>query len=228
MDRPDKKNALTGAMYGALADGLERLQEDDDLRVGVLRSSGTDFCAGNDLFDFAAPNAGGAPVTRFLRALTAATKPLVAAVRGKAIGVGATMLLHCDVVHVGHGTDLRFPFVDLGLVPEAGSTLLLPELVGPRRAAQMLLLGQPLSGDEAVVWGIATDAMDPGDVDAAAARSARILVGKPPAALAATKRLLRGDPGRIVARQAEEGAVFADLLQGPEFADAVARFTRRS
>ncbi len=228
LNRPDKKNALTSAMYGALADGLARLEEDDDLRAGLLLAEGRDFCAGNDLFDFAAPAARGdegdteLPVARFLRALPSATKPLLAAVRGRAIGVGATLLLHFDLVAVAPDADIRFPFVDLGLVPEAGSTLLLPALVGHRRAAEILLLGRPLDAGRAVELGIATTVSD--DPDATVAGWAAALAAKPVAGLLATRRLLRGDPEVILARQAVEGRVFAELLAGPEFAAALARF----
>ena len=222
INRPDKKNSLTSAMYQTLFDGLQALQERDDLRVGVLRGSGPDFCAGNDLFDFAAPGDPDAPVTSFLRGLAEAPKPLVAAVNGKAIGVGATMLLHCDVVHLSTDAELRFPFVDLGLVPEAGSTLLLPQLAGRRRAASALLLGRPVPAADALSWGIATEVND--DPDAAASASAAALAAKPPQALAATKRLLWGDRTSLLQQMSVEGSVFAKLLAGGEFAAAAERF----
>lgn len=222
--RPEKKNAITTDMYVALVEGLERLEADPDLRVGLVTGEGADFCAGNDLFDFAAPSVEEAPVTRFLRGLATATKPLVAGVRGRAVGVGATMLLHCDFVYLAPSAELRFPFVDLGLVPEAGSTLLLPAAVGRRRAAELLLLARPLEADAAVSMGLATAVVD--DPDAAGGDAAAALAAKPPIALAATRALLDADRAAVVERQGLEAEVFARLLGGPEFAAALARFSR--
>lgn len=227
LNRADKKNALTSDMYASLADGLTTLEDREDLRVALVAATGPDFCAGNDLFDFVGPDDEDAPVTRFLAALVTATKPLVAAVRGRAVGVGATMLLHMDFVHLAGDAELRFPFVDLGLVPEAGSTMLLPRLVGYRAAADMLMLGKPVDARSAVGHGIASDVVD--DPDTAAAATAVALADKPPVALRATRSLIRGAPAALLAHQLEEGDVFARLLQGPEFARSLERFgTRRS
>lgn len=225
LNRPDKKNALTSAMYAELADGLALLEERDDLRVAVFAGRGRDFCAGNDLYDFVGPDEEDAPVARFLAALPAASKPLVAAVRGRAVGVGATMLLHFDFVYLGGDAELRFPFVDLGLVPEAGSTLLLPRLVGPRAAAEILMLARPLDASAALGHGIATAVVD--DPDAAAAETVAALVAKPPVALRATRSLMRSGAAALAAHQLEEGEIFGRLLAGPEFAAALDRFSGR-
>jgi enoyl-CoA hydratase/carnithine racemase len=226
LDRPAKKNALTNAMYNGLSDGLEELEADDMLRVGVLRGAGSDFCAGNDLFDFLRPRdePGG---DRFLPALFAASKPLVAAVQGRAVGVGATMLLHCDFVYLSADAEIRFPFVDLGLVPEAGSTLLLPELVGPRRAAELLLLCRPLPAAVAVEYGIGTAVLDADVLVDVAMQTAAALAAKPAAALAATRALLRPDGDRLRARAKAELSEFGALLRSPEFTAAVEDFASR-
>ena len=227
LDRAGKKNAITSAMYSALADALERLGTDSELRVGLLEGEGADFCAGNDLFDFVAPAIGEteAPVARFLRNLAVNRKPLVAAVTGKAVGVGATMLLHSDLCYVSADAELRFPFVDLGLVPEAGSTMVFPALAGRRRAAEALLLCRPIDAPSAVSWGIANAVCD--DPRAVAAAAAAELAGKPADALASTKALLAGSDTALLNRLAEEGAEFARLLAGPEFAAALERFSGR-
>lgn len=222
--RPDKKNALTTAMYQGLVDALAELEADDGLRAARLGAEGADYCAGNDLFDFAAPSVDEAPVTRFLRGLAVATKPLVAGMRGRAVGVGATMLLHCDLVYLAPGAELRFPFVDLGLVPEAGSTLLLPALIGRSRAAEVLLLGRPVEAEAAVTMGLATAVVD--DPDAAAAEAAAALAAKPADALRSTRALLSAGRDAVVARQQAEAGEFARLLAGPEFRAALERFGR--
>jgi enoyl-CoA hydratase/carnithine racemase len=227
LDRPAKKNALTGAMYGALADGLEELAADDALRAGVLTGAGSDFCAGNDLFGFRRlrEESGGG---RFLPALFAATKPLVAAVQGRAVGVGATMLLHCDFVYVSPDAEIRFPFVDLGLVPEAASTLLLPELVGLRRSAELLLLCEPLRAGVAVQYGIATAVVDADALVGRAMATAAALAAKPPAALRATRALLRPDADRLRTQSRAELSELAECLRSSEFAAAVEGFASRT
>lgn len=224
--RADKKNAITSAMYAALADGLARLDDDPDLRVGLLCAQGPDFCAGNDLYDFVAPGeTEDAPVTRFLDAIASCRKPLVAAVRGRAIGIGATMLLHCDFVYLDPSAQLRFPFVDLGVVPEAGSTTLLPQLVGRRVAGELLLLASPVRAEQAVGYGLANAVTD--DVDDRAARTVEELLAKPPGALSATVRLMRGDPSGLLGRIEAEGLMFQAQLASPEFAEALAKFGQR-
>ncbi|MGH9007631.1 MAG: enoyl-CoA hydratase-related protein [Acidimicrobiales bacterium] len=226
LHRPEKRNAVTNAMYTDIVDGLALLEEDDSLSVGLLSGEGADFCAGNDIGDFVS-DTGPAGAAHLLGFLPKLTKPLVAAVQGKAIGIGATILLHCDLVYVASDLDLRFVFVDIGVVPEAGSTMLLPRLTGRVRAAEAMLLATPLDATTAVEWGIANASLDPALVRAAALASAQALAAKPQQALRATKALLRGDPADLEARIATEMAVFTELLAGPEFAAAASRFLGR-
>jgi enoyl-CoA hydratase/carnithine racemase len=225
-NRPPKRNAVTNAMYLSVVEGLHMLEDDDTLRVGVLSGDGPDFCAGNDVGDFLEPTglSGAASLLEFLPTLS---KPLVAAVQGKAIGIGATVLLHCDLVYVGTDLDLRFMFVDLGVVPEAGSTVLLPALVGQARAAEAMLLTRPLDSTRAVTWGIANEALEPAAVRSAAMDAARALAAKPPNALRATRALLRGEPDALRARIEVELQVFSEMLSGPEFRAAAERFLKR-
>lgn len=226
-NRPDKRNAVTNAMYEAVIAGLEELEEDRDLAVAVLSGAGADFTAGNDIADFVAPREGPLAAAALVNLLPTLSKPVVAAAQGKAIGIGATVLLHCDLVYVGTDLDLRFPFVDLGVVPEAGSTLLLPRLVGRVRTAQALLLARPLGATEAVAWGIANEAVAPEHVREHALGAARVLASKPPMALSATKALLRGDTADLAERIRRELEVFDAMLLGPEFAAAAERFLNR-
>jgi enoyl-CoA hydratase/carnithine racemase len=224
LDRPDKKNALTQAMYGAMADALARAEEDPAVRVVLLGASGGDFCAGNDLADFDGNLDGENHTGRFLRGLVTATAPLVVAVQGVAVGVGTTMLLHADLVYADAGARFRLPFVDLGLVPEAGSTLLLPQVMGHRRAAELLYTGRFFTAEEARELGIVNTVLEPGRLDAAALDSARALAAKPPSALRRTKQLLRSPAEPLLDRQSEEGRAFAAQLASPEFAEAKAAF----
>src|ERR1700728_3203973 len=150
LNRPAKRNAITNAMYAAVVDGLETLEKDDALAAAILSAEGANFCAGNDLADFSLPPGERSAATALLELLPLLTKPLVAAVQGKAVGIGATVLLHCDLVYVAPDLDLRFMFVDMGLTPEAGSTLLLPRLVGRVRAAEAMLLASPIDAARAV------------------------------------------------------------------------------
>jgi enoyl-CoA hydratase/carnithine racemase len=233
LDRPGKKNALTQAMYAAMADALAHAEADPGVRAVLIGANGDAFTAGNDLTDFAGAGEGGdgaaaggsgAPVDRFLAALAAATVPLVAAVHGVAVGVGTTMLLHCDLVYAAEGTRFRLPFVDLGLVPEAGSTQLLPQLVGHRRAAELLYTGRFFGAEEALALGLVNAVVPAAEVHAAAESAARALTTKPPGALRQTKALLRTPPTSLPERMALEGRAFAARLQSPEFAEAVATF----
>ncbi len=162
LNRPAKRNAITNSMYAVIVEGLQTLEEDDALRAAVLTAEGANFCAGNDIADFVSPPDGLAGATGLLDVLPMLTKPLVAAVQGKAVGIGATVLLHCDLVYVAEDLDLRFMFVDIGLTPEAGSTMLLPRLVGRARAAEAMLLARPIDAAKAVEWGIANEALEPG------------------------------------------------------------------
>jgi enoyl-CoA hydratase/carnithine racemase len=225
-NRPTKRNAVTNAMYLSVVEGLHMLEDDDTLRVGVLSGEGPDFCAGNDVGDFLEPT-GLSGAANLLEVLPTLSKPLVAAVQGKAIGIGATVLLHCDLVYVGTDLDLRFMFVDLGVVPEAGSTILLPARVGQARAAEAMLLTRPLDATRAVTWGIANEALEPAAVRSAAMDAAQALAAKPPNALRATRALLRGEPDALRARIEVELQVFSEMLSGPEFRTAAERFLKR-
>lgn len=226
LHRPEKRNAVTNAMYMDIVEGLVMLEEDDSLSVGLLSGEGADFCAGNDIGDFVS-DTGLTGAAHLLGYLPKLTKPLVAAVQGKAIGIGATILLHCDLVYVASDLDLRFVFVDIGVVPEAGSTLLFPRMAGRARAAEAMLLATPLDAPTAVEWGIANASLDPALVRSTALASAQALAAKPQQALRATKALLRGDPAELEARIVTEMAVFTEMLAGPEFAAAASRFLGR-
>jgi enoyl-CoA hydratase/carnithine racemase len=200
--RPAKRNAITSAMYAALADALSAADADDDVRVVVLTGSGGSFTAGNDLADMAAnpPLGDDAPPLRFLAALSTLRPVLVAAVDGPAIGIGTTVLPHCDLVYATVGSTFRLPFVNLGLVPEAAATLLLPRLVGPGKAAELALFGEPFDAAEAHRLGLVTAlAPDTDALDALVGERSRTLAGKPAAALRETKRLLRDESAVTVA-----------------------------
>ena len=228
MNRPKKRNALTDAMYGVLADELEGAQTDNATRVIVIRGEGDMFTAGNDLADFAAakPDDGVRNVSRFIQALARATKPLVAAVQGRAVGVGTTMLLHCDYVVLAEDAKLTTPFVNLALVPEAASSLLLPARIGHLRAFSMLGLGEAVEARQAVEWGLANAVVPLGElvpaIEAVAARIAR----QPTGAIQATKRLMR-DAEQLTGQMAVEGEEFTARLQSPEAKEAFMAFAQR-
>ncbi len=229
--RPDKKNALTDAMYGALADALAEAGSDDAVRVVLFAAEGDAFTAGNDINDFMAIAAGAVPVTernvfRFLHALAAADKPLVAAVSGLAVGIGLTMLLHCDLVFVADDARLSAPFVNLGLSPEAASSLLLPGLIGHRRAFAMFALGEPILGAQAAALGIANAAVPRDEVLLKARAAAAALASRAPGALKATKRLMREAEG-LRSTLTAEGEVFAERLRSAEAKEAFSAFLER-
>ena len=231
MDRPDKKNALTDAMYGALADGLEAADRDPATRVIVIRGEGDMFTAGNDLGEFAATGARGGDigprnVSRFLRALATARKPLIAAAQGRAVGVGTTMLLHCDVVVLSDDALLTTPFVNLALVPEAASSLLLPARIGHVRAFSMFALGEAVNAQDAVAWGLATRIAPRAELAAVAEDYARRLAAQPLGALIATKALMR-PTNDVTVRMDVEGEEFSRRLASPEAAEAFAAFAGR-
>jgi enoyl-CoA hydratase/carnithine racemase len=226
--RPERRNAITVAMYAALADAVDQAASDESVRLVTFRGEGQDFAAGNDLADFldAQTRAGEEiAVWRFLRALAACETPLVAAVHGNCVGIGTTMLLHCDLVVAEEGTRFSLPFVDLGLVPEAASSLLLPRTAGRRLAARYLLLGEPFGIDEAQAIGLVSHRAAAGDLDGALGRIVDQLLAKPPQALRETQRLLRhGDGAAIVERMKLEGSVFAERLKSAEVKDAISAF----
>lgn len=227
--RPDKKNAITAAMYARMADALDELNRDDALRAGLFLGTDGIFTAGNDLSDFLQhPPAGeDAPVFRFISALPRAEKPLVAAVDGPAVGVGTTMLLHCDLVYVTARTRLQMPFVNLGLLPEAGSSYLLPRLLGHARAAELVMLGEPVDGETAVRLGLANRLVAPEQIEETARAAARALAEKPPAAVRITKRLLKSDRAAVEAALKREGEEFVGRLQSAEAREAFAAFLEK-
>ena len=230
LDRVEKRNAITAAMYTALADALDTAAGDDEVRVVVIRGARSVFTAGNDLADFLEnpPTGMHAPVMRFLTTIAAFPKPLVAAVCGPAVGVGTTLLLHCDLVYAADDALLLLPFVDLGLVPEAASSLLLPRQLGYHRAAAALLLGEPIAPATALAAGL-VNAVLPGDaVDDAALAAARRLAAKPATALIESKRLLKtGQHEAVLARMTEEAAVFERMVREPAAREAFAAFLGR-
>jgi len=217
-DRPGKKNALDGEMYDALIAMLADAGRDPDIGAVVLGGAGGAFTAGNDLADFlvhlAEPRAF--PALRFVRALAGFEKPLVAAVSGDAVGVGTTMLFHCDLVYAAPDAKFRTPFVDLGLVPEAAVSLTMPQRFGYARAAQYLLLGESFDAQDAFDLGLVVGLCDAEAVLGKAQEAAQRLATKPRAALLAARRLMRGDPSAIAARIEEEAELFIDALGDPQ------------
>src|ERR1017187_10291408 len=194
LNRPEKKNALSNAMYAALADAVEQAEANVDVRVMLLHGNGDSFTAGNDLEDFVANPWKGQtvpPALRFIAAVVGAKKPIIAAVHGMAVGIGVTILLHCDLVYAADNARLVMPFVNLGIVPEAGSTVLLPALVGPQVAAELLMLGGPISAQRAYELGMVNAVVAPEALLATALEAAQKLAEKPAGALRATKALLR-------------------------------------
>ena len=228
-NRPEKRNAITYAMYQALVGALQDAQADSSVRVVLLGGEGSAFCAGNDLQDFlAGPKFTPAhPVMALLRMLATFAKPLVAAVQGPTVGIGVTMLLHCDLVVAARSAQLSMPFVALGLVPEAGSSLLVPLLVGRQRAAELLLLGRPLDALAAQGLGIVNRAVEDAALAGEARSLARSLAQQPERALAETRRLLRGDPAALLERIEEEARIFGAQLESEEFRDRVRAFLAR-
>ncbi|HEY1492224.1 MAG TPA: enoyl-CoA hydratase-related protein [Steroidobacteraceae bacterium] len=230
LNRPEKRNAITFAMYAALEAGLTAARADDSVRVLLLSGEGAGFCAGNDLHDFiAGPNFSAQhPVLGFLRGLVRLDKPLVAAVHGQTVGIGVTMLLHCDLVVAADSTRFSMPFVSLGLVPEAASSLLLPQRLGPQRAAELLLLGKPFDAVTAQSLGIVNRAVAEEGALAEARSIAAALAAQPPQALRATRRLLRGDPAAALARIDAEADIFGAQLKSEEFRNAVQAFLAKA
>jgi enoyl-CoA hydratase/carnithine racemase len=217
-------------MYRELEAALRAADEDAAVRVVLLTANGDTFCAGNDIADFLAGGQldfASAPPLQFVRALLAFDKPLVAAVNGPAVGVGATMLLSCDLVYASEQAKLSMPFVSLGLVPEAASSLLLPARVGHAVASEMLLLGRVIDARRALELRLVNQVVPSGDLDVAARQAATELAAKPPFALRATRKLLLGDRGVVRARADEEGRLFADRLTSPEAREAFMAFLER-
>ena len=225
-NRPQRRNAMNGAMYATLARLLREARLDDAVRVVLLTGAEGYFTAGNDLEDFIGYDRRDEflPAT-FLRELAACDKPVVAAVEQGAIGVGATLLLHCDFVYAGRSTRLHMPFIHLGVCPEGGSSILLPARAGARRAAQWLLLGEAFGAEEAREGDVVTQVVDDGAALAAAEKTAQRLAALPPQAMVASKRLLRGDLPALQATMATELDRFTELLVQPQAQDALRRMT---
>lgn len=229
-NRPAKKNAITNAMYGAMADALESGATDKNVRAILFTAEGDFFTAGNDLMDFAAQNTGAFDgprhVGRFLQRMIDAEKPVVAAVQGNAVGVGTTMLLQCDLMFIAETAKLTTPFVDLGLVPENASSQTLPDRIGHVRAFALLGLCEPLSGADAATFGIANAALPTAEVEPRARAAAQALAKKAPESLRLTKNLMR-NRAALTKRMEEEGAIFAERLKSAEAAEAFAAFAQR-
>ncbi len=228
-NREAKKNAITAAMYQALADALNEAVSNPAVRVAVIQGSDATFTAGNDLQDFLDNTRpigrdgtdDPAPVEQFLHALRDFPKPLIAAVAGPAVGIGTTLLLHCDLVYAADNAAFSLPFVNLGLCPEAGASLLLPQMVGYLRAAEKLLLGEAFYADEALDMGLLNRIVPPGEVRAYAQAQAAKLAAKPLASVLATKALLKRPQTALAGVMADELRMFGDLLQGPASKEAV-------
>jgi enoyl-CoA hydratase/carnithine racemase len=230
LSRVDKKNSITAAMYGALADALDAAHHDAAVRVVVIQGHETIFSAGNDIGDFLnnPPSTPASPVFRFLSGISSFPKPIVAAVCGPAVGIGTTMLLHCDLVYAGDNAAFSMPFVNLGLCPEAASSLLVPQLMGYQRAAEALLLGEPFMAETALEIGLINRIVPPAEVNALAQRQALKLAAKPLSALIETKRLMKKGNAAIVAeRIAEEGASFGRMLKEPAAREAFGAFMEK-
>lgn len=226
INRPAKRNALTAAMYEAMASAITEAEADPDVCSVIISGEGATFCAGNDLADFVAnrPEGADTPVGRFMEAIATTQLMLIAAVQGRAIGIGTTMLLHCDFVLAEPDAMLQMPFVDLALVPEAASSLLVPRLVGHLRAAEFLLLGEPIEAERAAALGFVSRIVPAGTALAEAEAVAARLAAKPASALRRTKLLMRSSSQEVAVRMQEENQAFAAQLQTPELAAIVARF----
>jgi len=228
--RPEKKNALTGAMYVGMAEGLNAAMADGTVRSVLITGQPGIFTSGNDLEDFMKRSGGvsESPAAVFMRALIGCDKPVIAAVTGAAIGIGTTMLLHCDFVYVSDEARLVMPFVSLGLVPEFASSHLIPQLMGQRKAAEKLLLGDPFTGADAVECGIANAVLPAAEVAPYARRIAERFNALPPGAVRASKKLMRGAVAdQLLKTIAGENEVFAERLTSPEAKEAVSAFFQK-
>ncbi|MBW1246969.1 enoyl-CoA hydratase/isomerase family protein [Pseudomonas tolaasii] len=231
LNRHDKKNALTRAMYTQLAEALDVADADADVRAVLIQGSSDCFTAGNDIGDFLEqpPSDLDSPPFHFMTSLINCRKPVVAGVAGSAVGIGTTLLLHCDLVYISRDARLRMPFVNLGLCPEFGSSLILPRLLGHAKAAELLLLGEGFTGEQAAEWGIATEALGSGE---AALAKAREMAGRfetlAPGAVQVTKQLMKSvDRQQLRQVIEEEGALFVQRLKSPEAIAALSGFIAR-
>ena len=229
-NRVERKNSINVAMYDALATALEKAAGDAATRVVVIQGHETIFSAGNDIEDFLKNKPAGmdSPVFRFLRGIATFPKPLVAAVCGPAVGVGTTLLFHCDLVYAGDNAAFSMPFVNLGLEPEAASSLLVPQMFGYHRAAEALLLGEPFMAEAALEVGLVNRVVPPSEANALAQAQARKLAAKPMSSLIATKQLMKGGQQKaVLERMGEEGAQFGRMLGEPAAREAMTAFMEK-
>ena len=229
-NRPGRRNAITAAMYDALADAITAAEADDAIHAIVLHGTADTFTAGNDIEDFIErpPSGPDTPVFRFLRVASEARKPLIAAVEGAAVGIGTTVLLHCDLAYAADNARFQLPFARLGLVPEFGSSLLLPQRAGHARAAEMLLLGEPFDAAHALACGLLTKITAPGAALATAIDAARRIAALPRESVALTKTLMKAPHAEAVRRQIEvESEHFRRMLGEPAARAALAAFLAR-
>ncbi len=229
MNRPEKKNALTSDMYDVMTKAIKDSDKNPDIRVIVITGTADIFCAGNDLQEFLynPPKSKNSPVLKFLKALSGAKLPVIAAVNGPAIGVGVTMLLHCDFVYLSKNAVMALPFVNLGLVPEAAASMLLSKSAGHPRAAELLMLGEPFTPETAVELGIANAVCEPKELEAMAMGTAQKLVAKPRNALLQTKALMRHDFESVAKRIDREAEIFKKCLATPEVKEALSAFKEK-
>jgi enoyl-CoA hydratase/carnithine racemase len=230
LNRLERKNSITSDMYGAMADAIERAQGDAGVRVVLFQGHETVFSAGNDINDFLhKPPAGqDSPVFRFLRGIATFPKPLLASVCGPAVGVGTTMLFHCDLVYAGDNAAFSMPFVNLGLCPEAASSLLVPHMLGYHRAAEALMLGEPFMAEAALEVGLVNRVLPPTEANNYANAQARKLAGKPVSSLVETKRLMKkGQQALVMQQMADEGQSFGRMLGEPAAKEAFTAFMEK-
>ncbi len=228
ISRPDKKNALTHTMYSALADGLAEAHANSQIRCVIITGEGEFFTSGNDVGDFAAGMPEGKPpVVRFLENIVNCDKPVMAAVNGPAIGVGLTMLLHCDLVYASEAATFRSPFPHVGVVPEAGSSLLLPMTVGNAWANDIFIAGRVLNATEALSAGLISRVFPASSLMDECRKIAGVVAAQAPNAMLQTKRLVRSNRGEIFVRMKKEGAVFNEQLKSPEFMAAATAYMQK-
>ena len=228
-NRLDKKNSITSAMYAVMADAVAQAAADASVRVVLFQGHESIFSAGNDIGDFLnqPPSTQESPVFRFLRGIATFEKPLLAAVAGPAVGIGTTMLFHCDLVYAGDNAAFSMPFVNLGLCPEAASSLLAPRMFGYHRAAEALLMGEPFFAEAAQEVGLVNRVVPPTEVNGYAQAQARKLAGKPLSSLIETKRLTKGDTQAVLQKMDEEGKSFGRMLREPAAKEAFGAFMEK-
>ncbi len=228
MNRPDKKNAITAAMYGEMASAVVSARNDSEIRASLFLGTPGAFSAGNDIADFMqiamTGKRGSTAVFDFLEAIIMSEKPLLAGVDGLAIGIGTTMLMHCDYVVASNRSMFSTPFVDLGLVPEAGSSLIAPTIMGHHKAFELLAMGAKWSADEAHGAGLVNRVTTPETLEDTALQAAAMIAAKPPEALAFSRKLIRGDRSAILARMKEEAVLFGERLTSDEARAAFTAF----